>query len=103
MEAVPVERHPVETRGRELLAAHLESTTQTALAKRLGVAQPRISDWVSGACRPRDQPREMLLAVAGIPVDAWRTAEERSEIERIRSASTEPAGHERALPTAVGQ
>lgn len=77
----------VNTKGREALVAYLkrdEAPTQTTLALLLGIKQPSVSAWVAGESRPESHLRDALELLTGIPVEAWRTDEERAAVERVK-------------------
>lgn len=61
--------------------------SQVSLAARLGVAQPTVSAWATGAARPDAHHREALEALAGIDPVAWQTPAERETIARARAAA----------------
>ena len=70
-----------DTQGRRLLQAYLETTTQAALARRLGVCQQTVSDIKTGKTRPESVLRALLKRVADINEDAWLLPKERRRIE----------------------
>lgn len=59
------------TRGRRLLVAVLQITTETDIAARCGVYQQRVSDWASGMYTPSPSARRMLERNYRIPYSAW--------------------------------
>lgn len=69
--------------------------TQSALALRMHVSQPSISDWLNGHKRPSDANRELLRRFCGIPTTFWNTDAEALTIYRgacvraIRRQTTE--------------
>jgi transcriptional regulator with XRE-family HTH domain len=84
----------MNTDGRRALVAWLKadpSRSQTALAEKLGIKQPSVSAWVSGASRPGPELRPDVEALTGIPLGAWDTAKERrtkaARRERIAASS----------------
>ncbi len=52
--------------------------TQSDLARRLGCAQPSLSQWVRMNTRPEPHYRTALERELGIPVDDWLTEDERA-------------------------
>ncbi len=54
------------------------STTQSELARRLGIRQPSVAAWLARDARPDALRREQLETVAGIPRAAWLTTDERA-------------------------
>lgn len=56
------------------------------LAARLKVAQPLVSQWLSGVTRPGPVARAALEVICGIPAADWLDAHERIEIEQMRTA-----------------
>jgi transcriptional regulator with XRE-family HTH domain len=51
--------------------------TQGRIARKIGVRQPTVSDWVTGKKKPEHTNRMLLEKNYGIPNDAWdRPAEE---------------------------
>jgi transcriptional regulator with XRE-family HTH domain len=72
------------TKGRKLLKKYLESSSQAALARTIGVGQQTVSEWAKGSCRPDAMWRAILERAAGIPVDAWF---DESELKRIANAA----------------
>lgn len=59
------------TRGRKLLIAVLQVTTERDVAARCGVYQQRVSDWSSGVCKPLPAARAALERNYGIPASSW--------------------------------
>lgn len=51
----------------------------------LGVSGPTVQDWERRRKRPREEHREVLLAVVGIDPKSWRTDAERAQVHRIVS------------------
>lgn len=72
------------TKGRKLLKKYLETSSQVALARRVGVGQQTISEWAKGSCRPDATCRAILERATGISVDAWF---DESELKRIANAA----------------
>lgn len=70
-----------ETQARRLLKRHLETTTQAAFARRVGVGQQMVSDWAAGKSRPEALLRLVIERVAGIDPTLWLLAEERRRID----------------------
>lgn len=66
------------------------SRTQAWIAARVGVTQQNVSVWLSGRCRPSVIVRMKLERLAGIPLDAWLTLEEREELAAAGAASPRP-------------
>lgn len=71
----------------EYFAKNKGTTTQMAVAKRLGVKQALISQWISGKARPSARLREMLEVTCGIPAHHWLDASESAQLERLARAS----------------
>jgi hypothetical protein len=61
------------SRGRRLLLAVLQVTTEMDVAARCSVYQQRVSDWVSGVCKPSAAARLALERNYRIPAEAWDT------------------------------
>jgi ribosome-binding protein aMBF1 (putative translation factor) len=81
----PRKKLDIQTEGRRLLAAYLEkNASQGALAERVGVFQSSVSLWLHGRARPEQAIRLRLEGIAGIPTDAWVTAEERQAADECR-------------------
>lgn len=75
---------PFDTHARRLLVRFLKKTvmTQAAFAKRVGVCQQTVSDWLKGKTRPESIIlRAVVERVADVPRDAWLMAEERRRIK----------------------
>ena len=60
--------------------------TQRAASVALGVTNPTIHDWVTGAKRPTAAHREAIAiwTSGAVPADAWLTDEERSAVRAAR-------------------
>lgn len=60
--------------------------TQLAAANALGVSDPTVHDWVTGAKRPKAHHRQAIEAWTGgaVPVAAWLTKEERASQAAVR-------------------
>lgn len=73
------------TDGSKRLAKWLKDneTSQTDLAKRLGIEQPSISRWVSGGSRPDPALRDAIALITGIEAEAWRSAKEKKLLARV--------------------
>lgn len=75
------------TPGASLLEAFLRvnSITQMAASKALGVSDPTIHDWVSGAKRPRAHHRKAIDVWTGgsVPELAWATDDERVALAKV--------------------
>ena len=73
----------IYTTARKALRAYLdaESVSQSALAARLGVAQPSVSAWLAGITRPQAHYREAIERIAGVPARDWQTDDERTWVE----------------------
>lgn len=59
------------TRGRRLLLAVLQLTSEHEVAARCRVNQSCVSRWLTGENTPSESPRAQLAACYRIPVDAW--------------------------------
>lgn len=59
------------SRGRRLLLAVLQVTTEMDVAARCSVYQQRVSDWAGGVCKPSAAARAALHRNYGIPASAW--------------------------------
>lgn len=57
--------------GRLALLVVIRTTTQAAIALRVGVTQSSVSRWCAGKSRPDPRSRRVLADEYGIPVDAW--------------------------------
>lgn len=74
----------MQTSAGDALAAALSpdnprrSMTQSELARRLGVSQPSVSEWVRMRSRPESHFRAAIERELGIPQADWMTAEERA-------------------------
>ncbi len=68
------------TEGKRLFVKKLEELrlSQAAAAKQLGVSQPTVNAWCTGAKRPEPEWRERIEAEYGVPRDAWYTRSERT-------------------------
>lgn len=62
------------TEGRRALLALTQTTTQDAIAERLGVTQSCVSRWCAGHSRPDRRARRAIAEAYGIPVGAWVVA-----------------------------
>lgn len=68
------------TRGRRLLLAVLQRTTQANVSARVRVPHQHVSAWASGERIPSARARALLEASYGIPRGAWdATSPERSK------------------------
>jgi transcriptional regulator with XRE-family HTH domain len=56
-----------------------DNSSQTAVAKVLGVKQPTVSAWVSGHARPEPHLRDALAELTGIPTEQWELKVERDQ------------------------
>lgn len=69
------------TDGARLLGEFLRRNglTQLAAGRAIGVSDPTIHDWVTGAKRPRAHHREAVAVWTSseVPCDAWLTEQER--------------------------
>ena len=92
-----VDRKITDTPGRRALLAFLGEPTRRRthrwLAGILGVHYGAISEWRRGLGRPSVPNALCLLKLAGIPLDAWLTDEERKVL-----ALVEVAAHKAAPP-----
>lgn len=84
------------TPAAEQLKAWIEAnSSQSAVARTLGVKQPTVSAWVNGYTRPEPHLRDALLALAGIAVLDWDLQSEREQrdaaLDRIREDETHKA------------
>ena len=93
------------TPGRQALLAYLAEPTRRRthrwLAGILGVHYGAISEWRRGLGRPTVPNALALLKLAGIPLDAWLTAEDRKTLALVEvaahKAAQEPPQEARAL------
>ncbi len=91
---------PTPTRASEALRVAVDpdspnrKTTQTKLARELGVTQPAVYFWMRGETRPTPKLRREIQRILRIPASDWLTDEEREE-ER-RWARLEPRLRRRA-------
>ncbi len=76
------------TDGATRLAEFLKRNglTQLAAAEALGVSDPTVHDWVTGAKRPRAHHREAISVWTGgeISSDSWLVDEERVAMAAVR-------------------
>ncbi len=87
--AVKEKRRVYSTQARASLRTWFEedkTRTRTALAERLGCAQPFISQLLSGTARPSPARRESIQALCGIPTEWWLTTSERLGVKRASAA-----------------
>lgn len=78
-----------DTRARVALSEWLASDpkrSQTALAARLHVEQPLISQWLKGTARPGPKLRAAVEAICCIPQGDWLDASERVDVQQMRAA-----------------
>lgn len=74
----------IQSLGRDLLIKWMASGTgrsQGYIAKKLGVSQPAVRNWVVGTSRPEPHFRDALQALCGIPPSAWELEVERQQRE----------------------
>lgn len=68
------------------------NSSQSDVARKLGVSQPTVSAWVNGRARPEPHLRDALFALTDIPVPEWDSPEEQAQrekaFERIREDAT---------------
>jgi hypothetical protein len=78
----------IDTEGRKTLDQFLrdQGVAMTLAGEALGVSNVTVLHWRTGEKRPVDHQRAKIEAWTGgaVPAAAWRTDEERQEIERIR-------------------
>lgn len=55
------------------------------VAKILSVREQTVFQWTSGQARPRTPKQYAIQTLAGIPVEAWLTDEEKGEIRHLRA------------------
>lgn len=79
-------KHPPRTQGSKSLEAFLIAHDHSHgwLARKLELAQPSVSAWISGTSRPEPEMREALRLLTGIDPRDWYTADELARIERVR-------------------
>lgn len=95
----------IETPGRQLLHEWMAADpkrTQSFIGKKLGVSQPGVGAWVRGVSRPDRRFRDALLALCGIPVEAWDTAEERAAHDELMQRAAEQPEERSATGTDGG-
>lgn len=87
----PVTTAPFTPAGRQLKDWIETNSSQSDVARTLGVSQPTVSAWVNGRTRPEPHLRDALVALAGISVADWELPEERQQREaamgRIREGA----------------
>ncbi len=59
------------SRGSRALLAKLQTITQVALAKLIGVKRARLGHWANGRHKPEFDGRKACLEHLGIPLDWW--------------------------------
>lgn len=75
------------TRAGEALRAALASSdperamSQTELARRIGVSQPAVSEWMRSGARPEHHHRVAIERLLAIPAEDWMTDAERAVAE----------------------
>jgi len=62
--------------------------SQSELARRVGVKQPSVSEWVRMRARPESHYRKVIWHLFGIPEDDWLTDMERTAVDAAASAGT---------------
>jgi transcriptional regulator with XRE-family HTH domain len=64
---------PPMTEGRRALLSIGQRTTAREVAARCRVSPSRVSEWLSGRCRPSERAREALERTSGygIPASSW--------------------------------
>lgn len=76
------------TEGARRLAAFLRNNgiTQLSAAEALGVSDPTVHDWVSGAKRPKAHHRDAIATWTRgvVGTETWLTAEERASRKAVR-------------------
>lgn len=74
--------------------AAAEGRTQGFVARKLGISQPAVRNWIQGTSRPENPYRDALEALCGIPPKAWELPEEREKrdqaLARIRDEAPSP-------------
>ena len=59
------------TEGQRRLSVIAHKTSQKIVARKCGVSQTVVSQWISGERKPTYENRKELLAQYGIDMDAW--------------------------------
>jgi transcriptional regulator with XRE-family HTH domain len=74
--------------GASRLQAFLQAhgITQLAAATALGVSDPTVHDWVTGAKRPKAHHRQAIAVWTNgeVPTDSWLKADERAAAAAVR-------------------
>lgn len=87
------EKPPSDTEGQRLFDSFLRNNDLTLAdaAKPLDVSEVAVLNWRSGKKRPIDHQRTKIEIWTGgaVPASAWRTPEEREEIEAVRPFATQ--------------
>lgn len=65
------------TEGQRKLLVASHKHTQKAVARKCGVSQTVISQWISGERKPNYENRTVLADKYGIDLDAWERRSER--------------------------
>ncbi len=81
------------THGAELLAERIaeRKLSQTKAAELFDVTQSMVSRWLDGSCRPDEFKRRIIASRLGVPVEAWFTSEERTELAKADESGAVPA------------
>jgi hypothetical protein len=82
---------PVETRGHRLLdrwiAADPRTRTTSFLARSCRCSRMAVFKWLRRTSRPRAEHRAILSHIAGIPTDAWLSADEKRSLKAAIAAA----------------